>query len=95
MKFTTIYLGKNKIDFFNSILGNETVKVNDKLVSSRFSFTGTQHIFNIKEDEKEVECKLSTRFWFGRFLIDLYKDGEPVIVSDKDSYSPKYMTKHL
>lgn len=86
MKFTTICIGKNKIELFNSIWGKETVKVNDEVVSSRLSFTGTNHIFKIKEDEKEVEYKLSTGFCIDGFLTDLYKDGEPVITSDKDSY---------
>lgn len=28
MKYTTIYLGENKIEIFNSIIGRETIKVN-------------------------------------------------------------------
>lgn len=53
MKFTTIYLGENKIELFNSLLGKETVKVNDEMVSSKFSITGTEHLFSIKEQGNE------------------------------------------
>src|SRR5688500_13246884 len=83
MKFTTIYLGENKIEIFNSILGRETVKVNDEEVSSKFSIKGTEHIFNIHEDEKEVECKLSMGLGLSGVVIDLYKNGKPVIESPK------------
>lgn len=58
MKFTTIYLGENKIELFNSLHGRETVKVYDEIVSSKFSLTGTQHLFKINEQGTESKCKL-------------------------------------
>lgn len=36
MKFSTVYIGDNKIDLYNSILDKETVKVNDEIVSSKY-----------------------------------------------------------
>ena len=45
MKLTTVYLGDKKIEFFNSLIGMETVKVNNEVVSSKFSITGTEHLF--------------------------------------------------
>lgn len=85
MKFTTIYLGNNKIELFNSIIGKETVKVNGDIVSSKFSFAGTEHIFSIKEEGEgeESKMKLVTGFGFNGVVIDLYKNEKPIIESPK------------
>ena len=81
MKIITIYLEENKIEFFNSILGKEIVKVNDQVVSSKFSMFGTEHIFKIVEKGNETECIIISGYGMGRFVIDFYKDNKPVIES--------------
>lgn len=83
---TTIYLGENKIEFFNSTIGKETVKVNNEEVSSKSAFNGADHIFRIFEDEKEIECKLSTGYALSGYAINLYKGGRPVIKSPISHY---------
>jgi len=83
MKFTSIYLGNNKIELFNSILGKETVTVNDAVVSEKSSFFGTDHNFTIKEDGYDSNCVLTTGMGFNGVVIDLYKNGKPVIESSK------------
>ena len=81
MKIKTIYLEGNKIEFYNSILGKEIVKVNDQVVSSKFSMFGTEHIFKIVEKGTETECKIKSGYGMGGFVIDFYKDNKPVIES--------------
>lgn len=86
MKVKTIYLDNNKIELFNSLLGTETIKLNGEKVSSKFSVFGTEHIFKIKENNKEVECKLTTGLGFnGMFvdLVDLIKGDQPIIQTEK------------
>lgn len=83
MKFTTVHLDNNKIELFNSILGKETIKVNNKIVSEKRSIFGTVHSFKIAENGKDVTCKLATGFGFNGVVIDLYKEGKPIIESPK------------
>ncbi|MEM6316831.1 MAG: hypothetical protein AAF960_04135 [Bacteroidota bacterium] len=85
MKFTTIYLGDNKIELFNSLLGKETVKVNGEVVSEQYSMSGTEHIFSIYENDRESVCKLVTGFGKNGVVFDLYKDDQPIIESPKSS----------
>ena len=85
MKFTTVYLDNNKIELYNSVFGKETVRVNNEIVSEKHSILGTEHFFKIKENESEVECKLVTGFGFNGVVIDLYKDGKPIIESPKNN----------
>ncbi len=85
MKFTTIHLENNKIELFNSILGKETIKVNDVIVSGKRSVFGTVHSFKIQENGIDVECRLATGFGLYGVVIDLYKDGKPIIESPKSN----------
>ncbi|MEX0724185.1 MAG: hypothetical protein WD053_09910 [Gracilimonas sp.] len=83
MKFTTIQLGNNKIELFNSLLGKETVKVNGEIVSSRYSFFGAEHTFTVNEDGRDVDCSVKFGFGMNGIVFDLYKGGTPIIESEK------------
>ena len=81
MKYMIIHLGENKIEFSNSFTGTETVTVNGKEVSSKFSITGTKHLFEIQENGKYIACKLITGVGLGGTPINLYKDNKPIVES--------------
>lgn len=83
MKATTIYLDENKIELFNSLLGNEMVKVNGEQVSYKFSIWGAKHRFKIIENGQEIDCELITGTGLFGLAIDLYKDEQPIIKSQK------------
>ena len=83
MKYTTVHLDDNKIEIFNSLLGKETVKVNGEIVSEIYSIAGATHVFKIKENGQEVECKLAFGFGLNGVVFDLYKDEKPIIESPK------------
>ena len=85
MKYITINLGENIIEVHNSFLGKETIKVNDKIVSDKFSLFGTEHNFNILENEKEVKCKINIGLSFQGIVFNLHKDEKPVIVYHKNT----------
>lgn len=86
MKITTLILGNNKIEFNNSFLGVETIKVNDTIVSNKLSIFGTEHNFTINEDNKDVTIRLVTGLSLYGFIISLYKDDVPIIQSNGNSY---------
>jgi hypothetical protein len=84
MKFTTIYLGENKIEVFNSLLGIEKIIVNGEIVSRKFSIFGAEHYFTIKENDKNVECKIDFGFGINGIVFNLYKDNKPIVESPKN-----------
>jgi hypothetical protein len=86
MKYTTVHLDNNKIELFNSVFGKETIKVNNEIVSEKRSIMGTEHLFKIKENDNEVECKLVTGFGLNGVVFDLYKDKKPIIESPKNNF---------
>ena len=47
MKYYEYTIESNKIEFHNSYLGTETILVNGKKVSKKYSITGTEHPFKI------------------------------------------------
>ena len=51
MKYADFYTGSNKITFYNSHLGIETVPINGKQASKKFSINGALHKFSV--DDKE------------------------------------------
>ena len=83
MKYSTIYLGNNKIEITNSLLGKEKIMVNNEIVSQKYSFLGAEHIFKITKNDTEAECKINMGFGLNGVVFDLYKDNEPVVVSQK------------
>lgn len=60
MKITTINLGETHIEFHNVRSGKETIKVNGEVVSSKVSFSGMDHVFQVDEGGEEVTYKLPT-----------------------------------
>ncbi len=87
MKFTTVYIGENKIEIFNNFLGVEKIKVNGEIVSQKFSFFGGEHDFTIKENGKNAACKVNFGFGLQGFVFNLYKDNKPIVESPKNGFS--------
>ena len=81
MKLMTIFQGENKIELHNSILGKETVYVNDREVSSKYSFWGTSHVFDVQEGNDLIEYELITGLGMYGVTVDLYREGYAVIES--------------
>ena len=87
MKYTTVHLGKNKIELFNTISGKETIKVNGEIVSEKRSVTGTEHIFKINDNGNDVTCKLATGFSMNGIVFSLYKNDKPIIEMPKSNFA--------
>lgn len=80
MKIITLYSDEHDIELHNSILGKETVKINGKIISSKFSFFGTTHSFSVSSNGQEIPYKV--RFRTGTpVAFDVHRNGEPLIES--------------
>jgi len=86
MKFSTIQLGNNKIEIFNSYLGKETIMLNGKIVSEKNSIRGAKHIFKMLENDRQVSCKLNLGYGANGVVMDLYVDNVAVIESPRSSF---------
>ena len=86
MKFSTVQLGNNKIEIFNSYLGKETIMVNGKIVSEKNSMRGAKHTFKMLENERKVNCKLNLGYGANGVVMDLYVDNIAIIESPRSSF---------
>ena len=86
MKHATITLDGNKIEIHNSMLGKETIKVNDETVSLKRSLTGNKHVFTILDNGEQAECKIILGYGRNGIVFDLFKNGEPIIESPRSNF---------
>lgn len=77
-----INIGNNIIEIQNNWIGVQSILVNGKVVSKKFSFSGTNHYFSISEDSHEKKYTLTTKISSKKrplkstqILIDLRCDG--------------------
>ena len=82
MKLITIHLEDKKIEVQSSIWGTETIKVNDEVVSSKFSIFGATHRFNQIENNEEILYEVKIRLGFGP-AIDIHRHGKPLLIFPK------------
>ena len=83
MKITTINIGDAQIEFHNALSGRETIKLNGEIVSSKFSFSGMEHIFKAIEGGEEVTYKLTTGTGLSGVMFSLYRNEIAIIESPK------------
>lgn len=50
MKFHEFEMSGHRIEFWNSLFGQETIYLDGRKVSERYSFTGTKHFFPLAND---------------------------------------------
>ena len=79
MKFTTIYLDGNCIEVYNTLLGKEIIKVNQKVVSARYSIFGGLHKFEVDG----VSYEMSFHFTVHGIAFDLIRNGKAIVESNK------------
>lgn len=83
MSLKKIKINKQQIEIHNNWIGVQTVLLNGKVVSKKFSFSGTNHYFSILENGEAVEYILTTkisskkqRLKSNQILVDLRCKGE-------------------
>lgn len=76
MKQVTFYIDNSTIQFTNDWMGNETIMVNGKQVSKKFSFFGTKHHFTLDNnniiDNYSIVSDVSFK---NNIVISLYKNN--------------------
>jgi len=58
MKCADFKINGNSIEFHNSLVGNEKVLVDGKVVSKKFSIFGTKHKFELNQKEYQIKSGL-------------------------------------
>ena len=80
MKYLDYNIGNDKIEFLNSILGKETVIVNGKITSEKFSIIGTNHNFKINDNNFILKSNYEL-FMDRKLKIELVKNE--VVIDSK------------
>lgn len=75
MKYAEFNIDSNKIEFLNSVLGFESVLLNGKRISKKFSFSGIKHKIRLNSDDLTLESKYK-QFDKNEIRIELRKNGE-------------------
>ncbi|MEO6837786.1 MAG: hypothetical protein ABI261_02095 [Ginsengibacter sp.] len=75
MKYAEFNIDSNKIEFLNSIFGIESVLLNGKMVSKRFSFSGIKHKIKRNSNHLILESKYK-QFDKREIELELKKNGE-------------------
>lgn len=82
MKIIVVNIGDTRIEFDNNMwTGHENIYVNGKLVSRKFSFFGTDHVFDVEEDGELIEYILTTGFGWQGITARITRNGIPIVES--------------
>jgi len=80
MKIFAINIGQTNIEFHNNMwTGHESIYVNGKLVSKKWSFFGTNHLFQVEEEEGWVDYVLTTGIGLMGVTTSLNRNGIAVV----------------
>lgn len=86
MLVTTLYFQNQKIEFYNSWLGKETINVDGQAVSTKRSLLGSEHLFAINSEGTEKQCRFNSELGYGGIIYDIYINGNPILKSSKKGF---------
>lgn len=83
MRYLTLFTpDRNRIDIRNSLLGEENIYYNGKMVSKNTSLFGSFHEFHVTEQDEEVHYTVNIGIkWPIRVGFDIYRNGTPLLLS--------------
>jgi len=80
MKIFAINIGQTNIEFYNNMwTGHESIYANGQLVSKKWSFFGTNHFFEVEEEDGWVDYVLTTGIGLMGVTTSLSRNGVSVI----------------
>ncbi len=88
MKYAEFNIDSNKIEFLNSVLGFESVLVNGKKISNKFSITGIEHKFDMNSKTYILKSKAKL-FAKDGINVQLSENGKSI-----ETINFEYDTKH-
>lgn len=77
MKYVEFNIENNKIEFMNSVFGIESVLLNGKTVSKKFSFSGLKHKMNLNSGNIILKSKYK-QFDKSEIELELIKNGKVI-----------------
>lgn len=80
MKYITYTIENQTLEFYNSMLGKESVVLNGKKISEKRSFLGTEHYFTIGENNYSLRPNFDFSAAWGVGFV-LHKNGLPFKVT--------------
>lgn len=96
MRIISVNIGDTIIEFDNDMwTGHENIYVNGELVSRKFSWFGTDHIFEVEENGVWVEYVLTTGFGWMGITADITRDGIPIVESGRQGMNLSVTTGAL
>ena len=80
----TITYDGHKIEVSISIFAKEEIKYDGKVMSSKYSVTGSTHIFNVIENDDNIQYEVESGIrWHGFSLWNTVRRNGMVIFSDR------------
>jgi len=77
MKYAEFNIENHKIEFLNSVFGIESVLLNGKTVSKKFSFSGIKHKLNLNSENFILKSKYK-QFDKREIELELVKNGKTI-----------------
>ena len=77
MKYAEFNIENHKIEFLNSVFGIESVLLNGKIISKKFSFSGIKHKLNLNSENFILKTKYK-QFDKREIEIELLKNGKTI-----------------
>lgn len=77
MKYTEFEINNHKIEFLNSLFGKETICLNGRKVSEKYSLTGTKHDFRMDNESFQIISRYKP-FRDSAIDLDLIKDKRTI-----------------
>ncbi|PCI03832.1 MAG: hypothetical protein COB81_03070 [Flavobacteriaceae bacterium] len=77
MKYAEFNIENHKIEFLNSVFGIESVLLNGKMVSKKFSFSGMKHKLNLNSENFILKTKYK-QFDKREIEVELLKKGKTI-----------------
>ena len=80
-RYFSIFSDDNRIEFYNSIWGKETITYNGEVVSESNSIMGDVHRFYVDEEGEEVEYEVNVYLKGFRVAYDVYRNDVALFLS--------------
>lgn len=77
MKYAEFNIENHKIEFLNSVFGIESVLLNGKMITKKFSFSGIKHKLNLNSENFILKTKYK-QFDKREIEIELLKNGKTI-----------------
>lgn len=77
MKYTEFNIETNKIEFLNSVFGFESILLNGKQISKKFSFSGITHNINLNSQNLTLESEYK-QFGKREIKLELKENGKVI-----------------